>query len=202
MKCQKQVKNSIFFCNNTWWISQSNLRHVVSISVTFDIDPGPFLIIHPLELSLYHIYTCTPEREKERGGGREGAIHLATGTLPNHDTPQSTRRSREMLPCVVQHCTCSDVKSLIRASNRASLFSIIFLTLMFSFHLLTSPRCSYACVFTNPNWRMTTDSSCILSIIGNDEQRAISGHDHNRDETRPPGAKMHLIINQSSALVG
>lgn len=124
---------------------------MVSISVTFDIDPGPFLIIHTLELSLYHIYMYTREREKKRERGREGAIHLATGTLPNHDTPQSTRRSREMLPCVVQHCTCSDVKSLIRASNRASLFSIISLTLMFSFHLLTSPRCSYACVFTNPN---------------------------------------------------
>lgn len=128
----------------------------------------------------------------------EGAIHLATGTIPNHDTPQSTRRSREILPCVVQHCTCSDVKSLIRASNRASLFSIISLTLMFSFYLLTSPRCSYACVFTNPNWRMTTDSSCILSIIGNDEHRAISGHDHNTDETWAPEAKMHLIINQCS----
>lgn len=171
---------------------------MVSISVTFDIDPGPFLIIHTLELSLYHIHVLC----RERGRERERAIHLATGTLPNHDTPQSTRRSREILPCVVQHCTCSDVKSLIRASNRASLFSIISLTLMFSFHLLTSPRCSYACVFTNPNWRMTTDSSCILSIIGNDEQRAISGHDHNRDETWAPGAKMHLIINQSSALVG
>lgn len=157
----------------------------------FDIDPGPFLIILALELFLYHIYRYMYTTLEE-------AIHLATGTLPNHDTPQSTRRSREILPCVVQHCTCSDVKSLIRASNRASLFSIISLTLMFSFYLLTSPRCSYACVFTNPNWRMTTDSSCILSIIGNDEHRAISGHDHNTDETWAPQAKMHLIINQCS----
>lgn len=168
---------------------------MVSISVTFDIDPGPFLIIHactgtfPVSYIPVHVHHTR---------GRERAIHLATGTLPNHDTPQSTRRSREILPCVVQHCTCSDVKSLIRASNRASLFSIISLTLMFSFYLLTSPRCSYACVFTNPNWRMTTDSSCILSIIGNDEHRAISGHDHNTDETWAPEAKMHLIINQCS----
>lgn len=49
---------------------------------------------------------------------------------------------------------------------------------------------------------MTTDScSSILSIIGNDELRAISGPDRNIYMRHGPlRARMHLIINISGAL--